>query len=183
MLWAVSKDFGCSGLRVGFVYSQNEVFMEGLATIGMFSGVSGPVQYLVAELLTDDNFVDTFLEVSRLRIVQSYNICIEKLDEMVLPYVPCEAGLFVYADFSSLLPERTFAWEEKFSDLVYRYARIVLTPGANQRDWRPGMFRICYTWVSPEVLEVAMERLSKIVARLRRLDWDDLNERTLATVL
>ena len=102
---------------------------------------------------------------------------------MVVPYVPAEAGIFVYVDFSSLLPEKTFAWEQKFEDLVFRYARIVLTPGEAQRDPRPGMFRVCYTWISPEVLEIAMERLSKIVAKMRRLDWDDLNERTLFYVL
>lgn len=53
-LWAVSKDFGASGLRVGIIYSQNEIFMQGLATANIFSCVSQPVQYLFAELWTDD---------------------------------------------------------------------------------------------------------------------------------
>lgn len=53
--------------------------------------------------------------------------------------------------------------------------RIVLTPGESQRDTTPGMFRICYAWVSPEVLEIAMERLSRLVVKIRRMDWDDLN--------
>lgn len=178
MVWAFSKDFGASGIRVGIVYSQNESFMEALSTLNIFSGVSGPIQYMVSELLTDDMFVTEFLDEARERIVQSYRICTNKLDEMVIPFVPAEAGLFVYIDFSSLLPEPTIEWEEKLSDLIFEQARIVLTPGSNQRDPKPGMFRICYTWVSPEVLSTAMERLSKLVARLRRLDWDDLNNRS-----
>lgn len=51
------------------------------------------------------------------------------------------------------------------------------------------MYRICYTWVSPDVLEIGMERLSRLVAKIRRMDWDDLltNEaihtRTIASIL
>ncbi len=183
MVWAFSKDFGASGIRAGIVYSQNETFMEALSTLNIFSCVSGPIQYMVAELLTDDVFVTNFLEQARERIVHSYRICTAKLDEMVLPYVPAEAGLFVYVDFSSLLPEQTSEWEETLSDLIFEQARIVLTPGTNQRDPKPGMFRICYTWVSPDVLSTAMERLSKLVAKLRRLDWGDLSDRSSIGVL
>lgn len=183
MLWAVSKDFGGSGLRAGFVYSQNEIFMEGLATLSIFTCVSGPIQYLVSELLTDDQFSDYFLDESRNRICQSYQICVDKLQEMVLPFVPAEAGIFVYVDLSSLLPEKTFAAEERLSKLMLEHARIVLTPGESQRDTNPGMYRICYTWVSPEVLEIAMERMSRLVAKLRRMDWDDLDSRVLTGIL
>jgi 1-aminocyclopropane-1-carboxylate synthase len=183
MLWAVSKDFGASGLRVGILYSQNEKFIAGLANVNIFSCVSGPMQYLVAELLTDDPFVDSFLDESRRRLLTSYRICTIKLEEMVLPYVHPEAGLFVYVDFSSLLPEKTFEWERKLVDLMFQYARVVLTPGESQRDPKPGMFRICFAWVSPVVLGMAMERLSRLVAKIRRFDWVDLNERSLAGVI
>lgn len=183
MVWALSKDFAGSGLRAGVVYSQNETFMEALATLNIFSCVSGPLQYLVAEILTDNAFVNRFLDESRVRIVKSYKICIAKLQEMVIPYIPAEAALFVYVDFSSLLPEKTHEWEAKLSEILFCFARIVPTPGASQRDANPGMFRICYAWVSPDVLEIAMERLSKIVGKIRRLGWSDLNETTLSGVL
>jgi aspartate/methionine/tyrosine aminotransferase len=183
MVWAFSKDFGGSGLRVGVVYSQNEIFMEGLATCSIFSCVSGPIQYIVSELLTDDQFVDRFLDESRERIKVNYNICVSKLEEMVLPFVPAEAGLFVYVDFSSLLPEKTFAMEGRLSDIMFKYAHLVLTPGESQRETRPGMFRICYAWIQPEVLEIAMERLSRLVAKIRRMDWSDLGPRALNGIL
>lgn len=87
--------------------------------------------------------------------------------------------------------------EEKFADLVEREARIVMKPGSmtqsssdpncmfhssasssNIREqqqqnnflYKPGYFRLCYTWVSPEVLEIGMERLSLLVLRIRRGD-------------
>jgi 1-aminocyclopropane-1-carboxylate synthase len=182
-LWAVSKDFGASGLRVGIVYSQNEIFMQGLATANIFTCVSQPIQYLVSELWTDDQFLDHFLDESRHRILISYHICIAKLQEMVVPFVPASAGIFVYVDFSSLLPEKTYEGEQKLCKLMFEYARIVLTPGESQRDPRPGMFRICYAWVAPAVLAISMERMSRLVAKIRKLDWSDLNERSLHGVI
>lgn len=182
-LWAISKDFGASGLRCGLVYTKNEVLLEGMGSSSVFTCVSGPIQYLVAELLTDDTYVNEFLAASQHRLAQSYEICKRKLDEMVLPFVPAQAGLFVYVDFSTLLPEKTFEYEAKLTDLMFRYARVVLTPGEAQRDDSPGNFRICYAWVEPSVLEIGMERLSRFVAKLRRLNWNDLGDRAFASVL
>ena len=182
-VWAISKDFGASGFRFGFVYSQNETFINGLANLNIFAGVSHPIQMVVSELLTDDDFVDVYLDESRGRLRQSYLICVEKLEEMVLPFVPATAGQFVYVDFSSLLKEKTMEWEQKLSQLLIDYGRIILTPGESQRERMPGMFRICYAWVPPEVLSIAMERLSRLVSKIRRIDWSDLNESSLSGVL
>eukprot|EP00980_Cylindrotheca_fusiformis_P011950 scaffold2830_cov131-Cylindrotheca_fusiformis.AAC.71 len=203
----MSKDFGASGFRVGFVYSQNETFLKGMANFNMFGGVSNPIQLIVSELLTDDSFVDFYLDESRARLRQSYQICVQKLEEMyvdrrrrcnvtcnsnilipfsvvrVLPFVPAEAGMFVYVDFSAILPQKTKEWEAKLSQLLIDHARLILTPGDTQRERMPGMFRICYAWVSPDVLRIGMERLSRIVAKIRRMDWSDLNEKALSGIL
>jgi aspartate/methionine/tyrosine aminotransferase len=183
MLWALSKDFGASGFRVGILYSQNQDFLEALGNLSIFSGVSQPIQMAVAEMLTDDQWVDGFLETARARLSASYEICLAKLEEMVVPFIPAEAGIFIYIDLSSLLPEKTFEGEARLSDIMVQYARIVLTPGESQRERTPGMFRICYAWVSPDVLEIAMERLSRLVGKIRKLDWDDLNENTLQSIV
>lgn len=183
MVWAVSKDFGSSGWRLGVLYSQNELLIKSLANLSIFSCVSQPVQMMTAELLTDDAFVDSFLDESRDRLRNSYQICTSKLEEMVIPFVPAEAGLFVYVDFSSLLPAKTFECEAQLSDLFLEHAKLVLTPGSSQRDASPGMFRICYAWVSVEVLELAMERLSRLVVKIRKMEWDDLNANTLNGII
>jgi 1-aminocyclopropane-1-carboxylate synthase len=183
MVWAVSKDFGSSGWRIGVLYSQNELLMQCLGNLSIFSCVSQPAQMMAAELLTDDAFVDSFLDESRDRLRASYQLCVSKLEEMVIPFVPAEAGLFVYVDFSSLLPAKTFEYEAELGELITDHARIVLTPGSSQRDDSPGMFRICYAWVSVEVLEIAMERLSRLVVKIRKMEWDDLNSNTLSGVI
>ncbi len=173
-VWGLSKDFGAAGFRFAMLYTQNMHLLQSLANLNIFSGVSNPMQMIVGELLIDDGFLDSFLEESRHRLLLSYNICIQKLDEMVVPFVHAEAGIFVYVDFSSLLPEQSFEGEAKFAALIEDVARVVMTPGRSQRDRKPGMFRLCYSWVSPEVLKIAMERLSFVVLQIRRNTWDDI---------
>lgn len=138
---------------------------------------------IAAEMLTDDAFVDSFLDEARVRLEYSYRLCVTKLEEMVIPYIPAEAGLFVYADFSSLLRTKDFAEERRLCAIMMKYAKLVLTPGETQHDTKPGMMRICYAWVPPEVLEIAMERLSKLVVKLRKMDWADFNETSLQSIL
>jgi 1-aminocyclopropane-1-carboxylate synthase len=174
-LWGLSKDFGATGFRFGVIYTQNVQLLQTLANLNIFAGVPNPMQMIISEFLVDDQFVDLFLEQSQLHLISSYNICTQKLEEMVIPFVPAEAGLFVYVDFSSLLPEQTFEGEAKFASLIESVARVVMTPGQSQKDCKPGMFRLCYTWVTPEVLAIAMERLSYIVMQIRRTRcWEDL---------
>lgn len=174
-LWSLSKDFGATGFRFGIIYTQNMQLLQTLANLNIFAGVPNPMQMIIAEVLVDDQFIDSFLETSQYQISSSHNICTKKLEEMVIPFVQAEAGLCVYVDFSSLLPEQTFEAEVKFAWLIESVARVVMTPGQSQHDCKPGMFRLCYTWVTPAVLEIAMERLSYIVLQIRRnRSWEDL---------
>ena len=182
MLWSPSK-IGLSGFRVGVLVTQNEMLLAAMSKLNNLSTVSHPIQILTMQVLTDDSFIDQFLADSRAQLNWSYTICTRKLEEMVIPYIPADAGLFVYADFSSLLPSNTFEGEESFAKLVQNAARVVMTPGFSQKEAMPGHFRICYAWVSPDVLEIAMERLSYLVSRIRRYNWDDLDPSFLEDVV
>jgi len=177
-LWGFSKDFGASGFRVAILYTQNARLLQALANLNIFSGVSNPMQLIAAEIMSDDDFIDAFLEDGRSQLMMSYKLCTSKLEEMVVPYVEAQAGLFVYVDFSSLLPEPTFKGEELLANLFQEVARVVMTPGQSQRDCKPGMFRLCYAWVTFDVLVLAMERLSYLVLQIRRKSWDDLTNGT-----
>jgi 1-aminocyclopropane-1-carboxylate synthase len=142
--------------------------MSALANLNIFSCVSQPMQMIVADILMDNDFVQCFLENSRSLLLKSYKIVTRKLDEMVIPYTPASAGLFIYVDFSSLLPEPTMKGERDFQKQVQESAKLVMTPGSSLCDNRPGMFRICYACVSTDVLKIAMERLSDLVLKIRR---------------
>ncbi len=172
-LWALSKDFGSSGFRVGVLYTQNQLLNSAIGNLNIFAAVSHPMQAVVANLLDDDVFVDELLDTSRGLVTQSYGIVTGALEELNIPYVKAQAGIFVHADFSSLLEEATFESEDKFASLVIENARIVMTPGHCQRESKPGWFRICYAWVQADVLELAMARLKRLILDLKENGWED----------
>ena len=182
MLWALSKDFGASGFRVGVLCTQNETVSAAIGNLNIFTGVSFPMQAIVADLLGDNLYVDEFLDFSRSTLLKSYSMVTQTLEELGLPYVPAEAGIFVYCDFSSMLPSPTFSGEDIFLNLVMKAARIVMTPGQSQRDLNPGMFRICYAWVSYEVLTVAMSRLRALCKIIMDKGWEDLHESDISVI-
>lgn len=174
MVWALSKDFGSSGLRVGVLYTQNKSLLSALGNLNVFSGVSNPMQMITSELLSDVTFVDSFLQKSRDLLQLSYITCTQNLDEMGITYVRADAGLFVYCDFSSALPEiTTFEKEKEFSDLLNKVAKVVLAPGECQRDKKPGKFRLCYSWVNIEVLQIALERIRRLVMKTREIGLEN----------
>lgn len=167
-LWALSKDFGSSGFRFGVLYTQNKVLADAMGNLNVFSCVSQPMQAVVADLLDDDLYVDQLLHNSRQLLKASYRVVTTTLEQLDIPYVQAQAGIFVYVDFSSLLDEPTFESEAKFASLLIKGSRMILTPGFDQRDDKPGMFRICYAWVSVDVLKIAMERLTRLVKDVRK---------------
>lgn len=171
---ALSKDFGSSGFRIGILYTQNETCIAAASNINMFSSVSHPMQAITAELLSDDEYVDQFLDESRILLKKSLSIVTSRLEKMGIPYVKAEAAIFLYCDFSSLLPERSFEGEGEFANLIFQYCRVVMTPGSSQKDLRPGFFRICYAYVTPEVLNIAMTRLETLVKSLKEHGWENV---------
>lgn len=171
-IWALSKDFGSSGFRIGVLYTHNEQILSAYGNINMLSLVSHPMQAIIGELLSDDKYIDIFLDKSRVLLRQSLEIVTNTLDEMSIPYIQAEAGILVYCDFSSLLRDDSFESESELGKLFEDYGRVVMTPGHSQRDNKPGRFRICYAYVTPEVLRVAMSRLSRICKVIRDEEWN-----------
>lgn len=165
LVWGLSKDFGASGFRIGIAYTQNELLLDCLGNLIGFAWVSHPMQRMMADLLLDSDFCDTFLKESSHRLKKSYNICTDVLKACNIPFVSAQAGMFVYLDLSDII--QTTDEEATVSKLFMTRARMVLTPGTSQHDPKPGMFRICYAYVSPEVLQLGMKRFRQVVTTIR----------------
>jgi len=61
MIWALSKDFGASGFRAGVLYSQNEALISAFSNYNIFSSISHPMQAVIADVMSDNDYVDKFL--------------------------------------------------------------------------------------------------------------------------
>ncbi|XP_043827207.1 probable inactive 1-aminocyclopropane-1-carboxylate synthase-like protein 2 isoform X2 [Dromiciops gliroides] len=53
VMWGTSKDFGISGIRFGALYTENKDVSSAAASLCYFHGISGIIQYQMAQLLRD----------------------------------------------------------------------------------------------------------------------------------
>ncbi|THH40621.1 aminotransferase class I/II-fold pyridoxal phosphate-dependent enzyme [Neolewinella litorea] len=164
--YSFSKDFGVSGFRVGLLYSRNETFRRAYTNFNAPHQISNLTQWLLAELLRDDRWVTDFLDNNRRLLTAAYRSVADTLDELKVPYTPARGSLFVWADFSGYLPERTRAASEKLWGEIFTHTGVLLTApgGLGQPD--AGWYRIVYSGVGPEELGEAMRRLREFLNRL-----------------
>ncbi|KAH8051547.1 1-aminocyclopropane-1-carboxylate synthase [Aureococcus anophagefferens] len=162
VLWGLSKDFGMSGLRFGVTWTKNEKLLSALATAAVFTCVPGPCQAMVAALLSDEAFVDAYLAENARALAASRDACAAVLDRLRLPYLRPRYGMFLWCDFSSLLPliigdgkrraysrAALFEAEAALYDALLNELRVVLTPGASQHapaGLLPHLLRLPHAW-------------------------------------
>ncbi|GMH78381.1 hypothetical protein TL16_g07779 [Triparma laevis f. inornata] len=175
VIWALSKDFGSSGLRVGCLISHNSEVINGLNNVNVFSSVSNPMQLACAEVLGDEKWVDEYLEESNLRLRRAYEVVTGGLRGLGIPYTEAKAGMFVWLDLSSLLPEKSWEGEDALTSLIFEEGGIVLTPGQSQKTSIPGFYRLCFAYNTMESLKVALARLEYVVGVVRERGWVDLD--------
>ncbi|GMI60397.1 hypothetical protein ScalyP_jg4211 [Parmales sp. scaly parma] len=177
VIWGMSKDFGASGFRMGFLYTMNEELKQAFGNINAFSAVSHPIQSLVAIVLSDSSFVSKYLSTMRAELLTSYTIAAKTLTSLSVPFTPACSGVFVYADFSKFLPDDSWEGEEALVQMFFNEG-VVMTPGKSQQAAKPGFFRICYAWVDVVVLEIAMGRIRTVADNLNLNGWVDLDSET-----
>ena len=161
MWYAFSKDFASSGLRFGILHSLNNNLMKAFGNSNIPHMVSNITQWLFGELLKDRKFVENYLQENKEMLHKSYLLLIQMLKETNIPYIPIRGSFFVWADFSKYLKDNTKGSENQLWLDIYHNTGIVLTPGQGFQHQKLGIFRIVFTAVSYEHLEVALLRLKE----------------------
>jgi aspartate/methionine/tyrosine aminotransferase len=185
-VYALSKDFGLSGLRVGAVYTENEHIQLPLQKLNDLCQISSQTQVTVEQMLStrddkDEYWTDSFREKNCSRIqarCDKLSLC---LDECGIPYLEADSGLFVWMDFSQFLqpldPARVVNGKEELSsmeererilylDLMKVYG-LLFTPGMSMRNERPGFFRCVFTAASDDEFELGLKRIRTFVQSTR----------------
>uniref|UniRef100_A0A1I7T5F4 Aminotran_1_2 domain-containing protein n=1 Tax=Caenorhabditis tropicalis TaxID=1561998 RepID=A0A1I7T5F4_9PELO len=156
-LWSVSKDFGLPGLKFAVIHSANEGLRQAATKLQMYYPCSPFVQDFAINLLSDSDWLREFhAEVNR-RISIHYRYTAQNLERLEIPFVPAQAGIFVFADFSKYLTSLDEVGE---LDLFNRIASagVMLTPGVHQKCHVFGWFRIVFACTKEE-LEEGFRRL------------------------
>ncbi|KAL3771360.1 hypothetical protein ACHAW5_000069 [Stephanodiscus triporus] len=201
LVYALSKDFALSGLRVGVAYTENEEILLPLQKLNDLCQISSQTQLLVERMLranavvavedgddgsggrydTSRKFTDVYLRANRDNVRARCDELHSFLDEIGVPYLPADSGLFVWMDLREFLPNlpdgATEAEESNDSkerrerqlylSLMKDYG-LLFTPGMSMRNERAGFFRFVFTAASEEEFERGLTRLRKFVQDMRR---------------
>lgn len=164
--YALSKDLGISGMRVGSVYSLNQAFLGAFNNLNLPHMVSNHTKWLMENVLSDHDFMRDFLDAQKLSLTKGYIVVINTLKKLNIPFIPSYGSLFIWADFSKFLSEDTMNSETVFWEQLYKNTGVLLTPGLGFGHTKKGMFRIVYTCFDNQALQVAMTRIENYLKTL-----------------
>lgn len=155
-----AKDFVLSGFRTGMCFSFNPDIIQGFASFVYYSSVSSHTQSLLTAMLKSPK-LDSIMDLSRQRLNEAYHIFSEGLENMGIPVLKAQAGIFVLADFYSYLEKQEFQEEYTLWQIIYNDLMINVSPGQLFGCDKPGWFRACYAF-DKDTVEEACRRLSTL---------------------
>lgn len=167
MIYGFSKDFGISGMRVGIMYSKNELFLQAFKNLNTPHMVSNLTQWLVQEVLSDKKFIKNYIKENKKRLTASYKVVTQMLDSIAVPYVNARGSLFVWLDLSELLAEKTPEAENTLWRSLYDDYGVLLTPGTGFGHSKLGQFRLVHTFLQEKPLVKAMKQIKQFVLKKR----------------
>ncbi|KAL1830313.1 hypothetical protein ACET3Z_008725 [Daucus carota] len=163
IVYSLSKDMGLPGFRVGIVYSYNDVVVSCGRKMSSFGLVSSQTQLFLANLLSDQVFIDKFLAESSKRLGARHKIFTEGLEEIGIKCLKSNAGLFFWMDLRPLLKESSFEAEMALWRVIVHDVKLNVSPGSSFHCSEAGWFRVCFANMDDETVQVALKRIRKFV--------------------
>ncbi len=164
VLWAFSKDFGSSGLRCGVLITENADLMRSMDALGYWAVVSGDTQHVLGEMISDQHWVDGYIETMRTRLRESYVAITGALDEAGIKHLDAAGGFFFLCDLREFMADQTWEAEDSLWHRILENANVNLTPGSACRNGEPGFFRLCFATEPTDVVVAAVQRLGKVLS-------------------
>lgn len=165
IVYSLSKDLGFPGFRVGVVYSYNDAVVNCARKMSSFGLVSTQTQHLIASMLSDDVFVETFLAESARRLRKRHAMFSRGLGQVALGNLESNAGLFCWMDLRKLLRESNLEGEMELWRVIVNEVKLNVSPGASFHCSEPGWFRVCFANMDDETMRVALSRIHKFVLK------------------
>ena len=165
IVWAFSKDFGASGLRSGVLVSENKAVNAAVDALAYWACSSGHTQYLLGEMISDDAWVDGYIQSMQSLLRGSHGRLVELLDAAGVQRVPAEAGVFTLLDLRPYMTAQTWDAERELWLRILDEARVNLTPGSACHIGEPGFMRLCYAGLPTDAMEIGIERLVRTLRK------------------
>ncbi|XP_010919134.4 1-aminocyclopropane-1-carboxylate synthase-like [Elaeis guineensis] len=167
--YSLSKDLGLAGLRVGVVYSYNDTVVRCARRMSSFGLVSSQTQYLLASMLSDDEFTTKLIADTKRRLSKRHEFFTGRLAEVGIQCLESNAGLFCWMDLRRLLKEFTVEGELELWRVMVNDVKLNVSPGSWFHCSEPGWFRACFANMDDETMEVALGRIESFVRRTKEI--------------
>ncbi|OHE95434.1 hypothetical protein CORC01_09306 [Colletotrichum orchidophilum] len=171
-MYGASKDFGCGGLRLGFLVTRNEPLWRSLRRLVLFTWVSNFSTAFFTHFLLDEDAVGRYLTTYRERLAKQYTVTEQALRENGIPFSPANSGVFVFIKLTGWLDhvEDLVGFDGSREMRLCRYllneAGVFLSPGELSLSTVPGCFRLVYTGTR-EAVFLAVSRIATALAELK----------------
>ena len=173
-VYALSKDFALSGLRVGVVYSENAEIRMPLQKLNDMCQISSQTQVLVEGMLTareadDERWTTVFRREHQARLRTRGDALHALLQEFDIPHLPAACGLFCWMDLSEFLPADNNDEEREralYLTMVQEFG-LLFTPGLSMKNERPGFFRFVFSAASDDEYALALTRFRTFITSQR----------------
>ncbi|KAF2435130.1 1-aminocyclopropane-1-carboxylate synthase 1 [Tothia fuscella] len=162
VMYGMSKDLGCAGLRFGCLISRNAQLNHSLWPMCRFASPSDFSDHIAAHMLADTRFVAEFLAKSRVEIAEAYQRASRHLDKAGIPYYRHgNAGFFIWMDLSHWMPLEEAdgdGWQaENILSQRFKESGLVMGTAKSYHGAKPGGFRLIFT-LEEYVLEEGIRR-------------------------
>ncbi|KAE9597784.1 hypothetical protein Lal_00041431 [Lupinus albus] len=163
IVYSLSKDMGFPGFRVGIIYSYNDEVVNCARKMSSFGLVSTQTQYLIASMVSDDDFVGRFLAESAKRLEQRHRMFTMGLSRVGIKCLQSNGGLFVWMDLHHLMKTPNFEGEMELWKVIIHEVKINVSPGSSFHCSEPGWFRVCYANMDDKAVQVSLQRIHAFV--------------------
>ncbi|KID73842.1 uncharacterized protein G6M90_00g000290 [Metarhizium brunneum] len=163
VLYSLSKDFGCNGVRLGAFISQDnrDIIMSGaLSTHCQTSTMATIVAQKVILSPKNIEYVNTH---GRELLESAYSLVATFMQKHGIEFIPAESGMYIFA---RLCPSPSMEAEKVFRSILKKNA-LVISAGTDYHLETPGWFRICYA-CEREKLENGLDRIAICVNEFRQ---------------
>jgi aspartate/methionine/tyrosine aminotransferase len=163
-VWSMSKDFGQSGVRMGLSVSQSNQAMAVACALAAQMQISTLTSTFVTALLTAPD-LDSLVRLNAARLAKAYVTITSFFNELSIPYIPCNAGLYVFAK----LAPKAKTWEDEGAVTTkLKEAGVLVSCGQAYHgpEGERGWARVGFA-VEPKELDEAIARMRIVFAAPR----------------
>ncbi|KAJ3947242.1 uncharacterized protein N0V96_003632 [Colletotrichum fioriniae] len=184
-MYGASKDFGCGGLRLGFLVTRNELLWRSLRRLVLFTWVSSFSTAFFTHFLVDEQAVGRYLKTYRERLEAQYRVTTQLLKENGIPFVPANTSPGTYI-LTGSADRNIRLYNPASHNQPQRYGSAInsnKTPGTTKTVIPEGRLIQTYTAHGYEVLDLSVssdnERFASVGGDRAAFLWDVTTAKTI----